>query len=94
MVNEGEAVTETEDITESTRTEVFVQFTAVFLVKRQSQQRFGDSSRTYRYSIDFALDHHGGILAAIQADNLTDLAIFYRKPWLILLVFLGCFRQV
>jgi len=31
MVNEGEAVTETEDITESTRTEVFVQFTVVFL---------------------------------------------------------------
>jgi len=31
MANEGEAVTETEDITESTRTEVFVQFTVVFL---------------------------------------------------------------
>jgi len=31
IANEGEAVTETEEITESTRTEVFVQFTVVFL---------------------------------------------------------------
>ena len=31
MANEGEAVTETEEITESTRTDVFLQFTVVFL---------------------------------------------------------------
>ena len=30
IVNEGEAVTETEDITESTSTEVFLQFTVIF----------------------------------------------------------------
>ena len=31
IANEGEAVTETADITESTSTEVFVQFTVTFL---------------------------------------------------------------
>ena len=40
MANEGEAVTETEDITESTRTDVFLQFTEVF-IKHRSGQRFG-----------------------------------------------------
>jgi hypothetical protein len=92
MANEGEAVTETEDITESTRTEVFVQFTVVFLSSASGDLGMGHEPN--RYSVDFALDHHGGVLAAIQADNLVDLGIFYRKPWLILLVLLGRRRQV
>ena len=53
-----------------------------------------EGSRTHGYPIDFALDDHGSILAAIQANDMADLAIFYCEPWLVLLVFLGRHRQV
>lgn len=48
MANEGEAVTETEDITESTRTEVFVQFTEVFL---SSAGQGNDSGMVYEPNV-------------------------------------------
>jgi len=48
----------------------------------------GGDSQTKGYSVNLALYHHGGILAAVQADDVADLAIFYRKTWLILLVLL------
>ena len=46
IANEGEAVTETEDITESTSTDVFVQFTVVSLSSTIQGNDQGDGSRT------------------------------------------------
>ena len=47
IANEGEAVTETDDsITESTSTEVFVQFTAGFLSGPSRRNGLGDDSQT------------------------------------------------
>ena len=46
IANEGEAVTEANDITESTSTEVFVQFTAGFLSGPSRRNGLGDDSQT------------------------------------------------
>ena len=93
IANEGEAVTETADITESTSTEVFVQFTVTFFSGVSQGNGRGESSQTHGYTVDLALYHHGGVLAAIQTNDLVDLAIVYRKTWFILLILLECCRQ-
>jgi len=47
-----------------------------------------DDSQTWSYSVDRALYHHRGTLAGAQVDDVANLVIFYRNPWLTFLVFL------
>jgi len=72
-VNEGELVTETDEITDSTRTDVFVQLTVNKL--SASFPEVGLAKRTYRHSIDLPLDKYCRVFAAEKVHDLADFCL-------------------
>ena len=84
-------VTETDEITDSTSTDVFTQLTVNSL--NASFPEVGLAIRTNCHSIDLSFDKYGGVLAAEQIHNMTDLRIFHGQRRLVFLVLLQLTSQ-
>lgn len=87
--NEGELVTETEEITDSTNTLVFVQFTRVTLALARSNYVNRRRQHTEGYRVDLALHDDCRVLAAVQVDRLVEVSLIHSQTRLVLLVFLA-----
>ena len=84
---EGELVTETEDITDSTRIEVFVQLTCgkcEFVLRRRTFR----GEHTHRNRVHLPLHDDGRALASEQIDGMANLSVLHGQARLVLVVFL------
>ena len=79
-------VTETDEITDSTSTDVFTQLTVNLL--SAGFPEVGLAIRTNRHSVHLSFDEYGRILAAEQIHNMTDLRIVHSQRRLVFLVLL------
>lgn len=85
IAKEGELVTEILDTTESTRMDVFVQFTNTLLDYASLKW---SASLTKSNCVDLALDLNCCSFATEQVNRLVDLSIFHNETRLILEIFL------
>ena len=74
--NDGELVTDTDEMTDSTRTLVFVQLTRS--TDEHKDDSVKDIPRTDGDRVDLALDDDRRVLAAEKVHCLTELGVVYR----------------
>ena len=87
-VNEGEFVTETDEITDSTSTETFVQLTVRIFFNTLHPHRGVLEILTDGDGIDLSFYNDCRILAAKQVNYLTNFRVFDSQPPLVFLILL------
>lgn len=90
IANDGELVTDMAEITDSTRTEVLVQFAVHITCYQRSYSRVRDSSLlTHGYCVYFASDLDRNIFTPVQVDRLSMISLINDNSCIVLVVFLS-----